>query len=320
MTCPTDYLKPIDIRMYGDKLPSVDQLVVGIVTEQLGTISGTGLQGFHIKLVHFADMDAFLSSSNLTKKKRVNSLRKIIKIGQRMIFQVTHVDDVSGNVTLDLSRVDESDIARMNEMEKLVTSIMQIGTDIARLWAFYYGQPWTVEVAEKILDDTVWHMYSTDEDTITPDLVDKILQDPKLLFEFSTMIDEDFQQKYLRLFPKLLQYSESVLQQTITLYTILPNGMQHIKDILIAIKEAYSDIDVQSPSPPNYLFSLVSPTIEKGVEDFKMINDTIRDLVNSHNVRSDAFVFESSEPIVVKQPVKSYRRMKSYDLTSDINV
>ena len=311
-----EYIKHVSTRSYGQLYPEPNQLVIGIPIEQLGDINGSGLRGFNVQLSNFNDIKAFLPSSNISKKKKISGIRNIIRIGQLMTFRVIDVDTSKDNayISLDLARVDNSDRENMASKESIINMLMAIGIDIARLWCLSNRKSLTTESTEMILLDTIWTLYSVDHETINQSLFHTVLDDPSQLFHNSSLIGKEFQEKYLKLFPSLLSYSDTKLNLPIMIYTILPGGMGMVSKILKTIQEETKSLEVQILSPPNYICNLVSPTIKEGQECFNTITRRIREMIKEIDPRKDVFVFESAEPIVVEPSVKKYRRLRISDL------
>jgi len=110
----------IDCRMYEQKYPEVDDLVVVEVKsiEEMGA---------YVALKEYNDIEGMILLSELSRR-RIRSINKIIRVGRLETVVVLRVDREKGYIDLSKRRVSEEDIAKCEEKynrSKAVHSIMR---------------------------------------------------------------------------------------------------------------------------------------------------------------------------------------------------
>lgn len=144
----SDSITPV--YYYPRMFPKIDELV----TAQIKNIDDLGIT---CSLLEYGNIDAFVSLSEISRK-RVRSVNKIVRVGQKHIFETIRVDETKGYVDLSKSKITE--IQRINGNEKYVNS--RKIHEIVKMMS--YKSHISVET---LYEDYIWNFYD-DEDCKTP--------------------------------------------------------------------------------------------------------------------------------------------------------
>ncbi|KAI8593414.1 eukaryotic translation initiation factor 2 alpha subunit-domain-containing protein [Geranomyces variabilis] len=110
----------LQCRMYEQKFPEVDQLVMANV-RQIADM------GAYVQLLEYNNIEGMILLSELSRR-RIRSIQKLIRVGRNEVVVVLRVDREKGYIDLSKRRVSAEDVAKCEEKfnkSKAVHSIMR---------------------------------------------------------------------------------------------------------------------------------------------------------------------------------------------------
>ncbi|KAI8912078.1 eukaryotic translation initiation factor 2 alpha subunit-domain-containing protein [Powellomyces hirtus] len=110
----------LQCRMYEQKFPEVDQLVMANV-RQIADM------GAYVQLLEYNNIEGMILLSELSRR-RIRSIQKLIRVGRNEVVVVLRVDKEKGYIDLSKRRVSAEDVAKCEEKfnkSKAVHSIMR---------------------------------------------------------------------------------------------------------------------------------------------------------------------------------------------------
>lgn len=147
----------MNCRMYENKFPNIDDLVMVNLFKSQCLIRTTFEDGAYVELLEYNNINAMILSSEMSRK-RVKYVKKLVKEGREEVLRVIRVDPVQGYIDLSKKSVQSEEIEEFKEhfyQSKKVHEIMKIlafkvKMDLEKLyiqlgWPLYklYGHAYT---------------------------------------------------------------------------------------------------------------------------------------------------------------------------------
>ena len=107
------------IRFYKNDLPKKNDLVIGMVKNINETI-------IDVDLIEYDNIHAMLPLSEVTKRKRIKSIKQYIKENKTYVFQVTEVNEINKSVDLSYKYLDDNDKEKKKKEYSDYTMVLKI--------------------------------------------------------------------------------------------------------------------------------------------------------------------------------------------------
>ncbi|KAJ3124911.1 hypothetical protein HK098_000738 [Nowakowskiella sp. JEL0407] len=111
-------------RMYENKYPEVDDLVMVVVT-QLAEL------GAYVHLLEYNDIEGMILHSELSRR-RIRSIQKLVRVGRNEVVVVIKIDKEKGYIDLSKRRVSPEDIVKCEEKFRKSTLVHGIMRHVAQ--------------------------------------------------------------------------------------------------------------------------------------------------------------------------------------------
>lgn len=233
-------------RFYEQELPEPGDIVTAIVDE-------VGKHGVHVSLPEYGGRAGFIPLSELTRKSRVKSIRKLVWPEQEIVCAVTTVDEHTGHIDLTKSRVLEEEAATHQAHYGEAVLAHQV---LSRA-AFLCDSTNPVEALLELYTTIAWPLAAEHEDTYgallaaakDPETVAAMLQPNPVMFE--TLVSE----AQRRLKPRARKFTAEV-----RLHCMQPLGVHAVRAVLSRSQLASECVSIKVDVPPVYRLSCETET------------------------------------------------------------
>ncbi|MEM1643194.1 MAG: translation initiation factor IF-2 subunit alpha [Desulfurococcaceae archaeon] len=199
-------------------LPDVGELVVA-------TVDKVFEYGAYVKLDEYGDLQAYLPWSEASSRW-VKDVKEVVKDGQKIVAKVIRVDRVKSMVDVSLKRVAEGDRRRKMQYYKRLVK----GAKIIEIVSQKLGK--SVDEAYR---DVVWKLDNHYGDPLTG-LEEAVVRGPEALIEAG--VPEEWVEPLINEARKHITVKKVSVRGVVMLRSLRPKGLEDIKKILLALKEA----------------------------------------------------------------------------------
>lgn len=271
-------------RMYEEKYPEVDQIVMVKVTQ-------IAEMGAYVSLLEYNNIEGMILLSELSRK-RIRSINKLIKVGRKEVVTVLRVDKEKGKfffcillyipflnifylgyIDLSKRRVGSEDVAAMEEKfakSKAVHSIMK-----------HVAKSENINV-EKLYEQFGWPLYKKYEHAYNAFKL--ALQDPDGIFG-DLVPPGELRDKLLATIKHRLTRKPVKIRADIEISCFEYSGIDAIKEALIAGKQCSTDpetpIIIHLVASPLYVIYVTSLDKAQGIELVQTAIKTIKEKIES---------------------------------------
>lgn len=199
-------------------LPDVGELVVA-------TVDKVFEYGAYVKLDEYGDLQAYLPWSEASSRW-VKDVKEVVKEGQKVVAKVIRVDKVKSMVDVSLKRVAEGDRRRKMQHYKRLMK----GAKIAEIVSQKLGRG-----IDEAYRDVVWKLDNHYGDPLTG-LEEAVVRGHEALIEAG--VPEEWVEPLISEARKHITVKKVSIRGVVMLRSLKPKGLEDIKKILLALKEA----------------------------------------------------------------------------------
>jgi len=243
-------------RMYEEKYPSVDDLVIV-------QVKNVAEMGAYVSLLEYDNIEGMILLSELSRR-RIRSINKLIRVGRTEIVVVLRVDKEKGYIDLSKRRVSPEDIAKCEEKynkTKAVHSIMRHVSETCkvRLESLYQQFGWD-------LYKRYGHAYEAFKLAVTK---------PEEVLVAKYDLNVDVRDSLLKNISRRLTPQAIKIRADLEVTCFGYEGIDAIREALKAgekLSMADTPIKITLVAPPLYVMGTTSLQKEKGI---KLLEDAI---------------------------------------------
>ncbi|KAJ3385819.1 hypothetical protein HDU84_002001 [Entophlyctis sp. JEL0112] len=240
--------KASDCRMYEDKYPEVDDLVM-VNVQQIAEM------GAYVRLLEYNNTEGMILLSELSRR-RIRSIQKHIRVGKNEVVVVMRVDKEKGYIDLSKRRVSPEDIAKCEEKFTKSKQVHSIMTHVAEV---------TGESLEHLYETITWPIYKRFGHAY--DAFKLAINDPDKVFEGISMTPS-IKQELLHNIRRRLTPQATKIRSDIEVTCYGYEGIDAIKAALSAGEACSTEtvpIKIQLVAPPLYVMTTNSLDKVQGV-------------------------------------------------------
>ncbi|KNC48488.1 eukaryotic translation initiation factor 2 subunit alpha [Thecamonas trahens ATCC 50062] len=295
---------PLSCRMYEKKFPDIDEPV-------MVNVRSVAEMGAYVALLEYNNIEGMILLSELSKR-RIRSIPKLIRVGRNEVVAVLRVDKEKGYIDLSKRRVEEKDIAQLEEKyakSKEVHTIMRQ----------------TAKVTGKVLEDLYvqfgWPLYKKYGHAYIGFC--KAIQNEEEVFgEFD--IEPEVYETLMKMIRRRLTPSAVRLRADVEVSCDTYEGIEAIKRALRAGEisaadlpsdgddaaadddgDADAQVSVKLVAPPLYVFLTTANNTDKGTA-----------LLNEAIARTKAVIEEAGGKMNLKIPPRATSERDEKDFTA----
>jgi len=265
-------------RMYEEKYPSVDDLVIV-------QVKNVAEMGAYVSLLEYDNIEGMILLSELSRR-RIRSINKLIRVGRTEIVVVLRVDKEKGYIDLSKRRVSPEDIAKCEEKynkTRAVHSIMRHVSETCkvRLESLYQQFGWD-------LYKRYGHAYEAFKLAVTK---------PEEVLVAKYDLNVDVRDSLLKNISRRLTPQAIKIRADLEVTCFGYEGIDAIREALKAgekLSMADTPIKITLVAPPLYVMGTTSLQKEKGI---KLLEDAIAAV--------QAVIKAKGGDITVKQPPRA---------------
>lgn len=135
----------LSCRMYRQVLPSANDLVSCKITEVNEDL------GVYVQLLEYASHEALIPITEISRR-RIKSMRKMVKVGDHVVALVLRVDKDKGHVDLSKAKVQMDEIPRFNHYNTLTNRVHSIVRTVS--------ERCSISILD-LYDSLVWNLYNS---------------------------------------------------------------------------------------------------------------------------------------------------------------
>eukprot|EP00271_Cylindrocystis_brebissonii_P010500 TRINITY_DN266_c0_g1_i1.p1 TRINITY_DN266_c0_g1~~TRINITY_DN266_c0_g1_i1.p1 ORF type:complete len:341 (+),score=83.75 TRINITY_DN266_c0_g1_i1:247-1269(+) len=277
-------MAPVDCRMYEQKYPEVDDVV-------MVQVKNIAEMGAYVSLLEYNNIEGMILLSELSRR-RIRSISSLIKVGRQEPVMVVRVDKQKGYIDLSKRRVSEEDVAGCEERynkSKMVHSIMRhvAGTmevDLEDLyehvaWPLYQKYGHAFEAFKLIVTEPDAIL-----DTLTRE-VKEIDPDGKEIVKFVPALSEEVKESLVSNIQRRMTPQPLKIRADIELKCFQYDGVLHIKDAMRKAEQAGTDecpVKIKLVAPPLYVLTTQTLNKEPGIRVLQLAIDACKQAVEKH--------------------------------------
>lgn len=267
----------MDITFFRNKLPVVGEYVDIILTD----ITNPTVNGVLCTLPFYANANGLILPTEMLKNRR-EKLTKVFTKGHHMICTVMSVDESRNYIDLSRKRVDDED----NKKHKILFDKMgRISSFMKIIFDFYCDfynlkmDDMTDETKTNILDASLWNISDDilDEPTDYYNLYEKILCEPKMLFENTTQfLEQPFIDFVVKEINRRTISEPFVVEYCFDIVMVNNEGVNALNNIMVSVFGNYEENTTYNIE----LFSLPTYKVTFKCDTQQEIEETIQNIEN----------------------------------------
>ncbi|KAJ1548071.1 hypothetical protein HK096_005880 [Nowakowskiella sp. JEL0078] len=240
----------LQCRMYENKYPEVDELVMVVVT-QLAEL------GAYVHLLEYNNVEGMILYSELSNR-RIRSIQSLVKLGRNEVVVVVKIDKERGYIDLSKRRVKGEDVKKCDEKFKKSTLVHGIMRHVAQKMGLDL---------EQLYIDVGWPLYKAYGHGYEAFKV--AINDPDTVFDKVNKITPDIQKELLAMIRRRLTPQAIKIRSDIDVTCFSYEGIDAIKKALTAGEECSTPevpIKIKLVAPPLYVLITHSTELSLGIE------------------------------------------------------
>lgn len=268
-----------DQFFYQHKIPEIDELVMVSITniDDIGAICS---------LLEYNNIEGFIYLSELNQK-RIRSVLKHIRIGQKHVFRVINIDN--NYINLSKKYIDESEKVKGTEKYKHGKAVHRIVKHLAET---------KHQNIDYIYEIMIWPLYKTYTD---PYEAFKLIADNTNIYD-----DDNIPSDYIETIHKIIKQQFAVqpvkvgVEFDITSFVGGINDIKHaLRTALMTSSKSY-DIKIQLVSSPTFLVYTMTINHDDAIKAIKDVTNTVKDEITK---LGGNFVCEKTPYIMSKHDI-----------------
>lgn len=272
-------------RFYKNEFPDQEDLIMAKVLNEND-------YGYNVVLLEYDNMEGFLPSGELVKKKYVK--KHLLKINTVLPLVVLRVDENRRIVDLSKKRVTDKDNLQMLSKYKTCTTINRLLNECYTMHLKYNNvNPNNVtHQIEDLMDSTIWKFYDDigeNDENNKNDKIDSvyqnILENPKIILP-NDLFTVDFIDKVNENIEKRITKTNTIIETELSLLILEENATSKIKEIFNTKNEINIDnykIDIIIISPPHYKIRIDGNCNQKVNEIMELLKQKIIEKTNKYS-------------------------------------
>lgn len=251
--------KNLNCRFYKNKFPEIESLV-------MVNVRNIADMGAYVSLLEYNNIEGMILLSELSRR-RIRSINKLIRVGRNEVVMVLRVDQEKGYIDLSKRRVSPEDVTKCEENYNKAKAVHSVLRQLAESHNYYL---------EDLYECIGWPLYKKYNHAFDAfklslalsETANKITDDPLS----NLIIPEIMKQELSSYIKRRLAPQPIKIRADIEVSCFTYEGIDAIKEALLAGTSLKDNIKIKLISPPIYVMTTTSLDKDVGIE---LLNSSI---------------------------------------------